>query len=156
MFDNISALIKEFETFKQEFQKNSRQELKKVFKEFFEKVPEIKTVQWVQYTPYFNDGDPCVFRVCDPMFSNVEASRIEGYEEIEDQEEGEFCTEIWKNYSDVFPTKEVSKESFEIMNELSKILTSSVMRPILEEMFDDHVQVTATADGFDVEDYEHD
>ena len=31
-------------------------------KALFAKHEDVRAVQWVQYTPYFNDGDPCVFR----------------------------------------------------------------------------------------------
>lgn len=31
--------------------------------QFFERVPQLKSLHWRQYTPYFNDGEPCVFRV---------------------------------------------------------------------------------------------
>jgi hypothetical protein len=34
-------------------------------KPVFEKHPEIEAIRWKQYVPAFNDGDPCVFRVCD-------------------------------------------------------------------------------------------
>src|ERR1700674_1049946 len=32
-------------------------------KNIFDKYPSIENISWTQYTPYFNDGDPCVFRV---------------------------------------------------------------------------------------------
>ena len=34
-----------------------------LFKAFFAQYPEVTAVGWTQYTPHFNDGDPCVFRV---------------------------------------------------------------------------------------------
>lgn len=30
---------------------------------------EVTGIAWTQYTPYFNDGDPCIFRASDPSFS---------------------------------------------------------------------------------------
>ena len=32
------------------------------FVEAFQDAPKVAGFTWVQYTPYFNDGDPCVFR----------------------------------------------------------------------------------------------
>lgn len=29
----------------------------------FEKYPELQSVSWTQYTPYFNDGDACTFGI---------------------------------------------------------------------------------------------
>lgn len=31
--------------------------------------PEITGIAWTQYTPYFNDGEPCVFSASDPYFA---------------------------------------------------------------------------------------
>lgn len=36
------------------------------FKRVFEEHPRLEGVRWKQYIPNFNDGEPCVFRVCDP------------------------------------------------------------------------------------------
>lgn len=35
----------------------------RAFREFFETNPDIVALRWHQYTPYFNDGDACVFEV---------------------------------------------------------------------------------------------
>lgn len=40
----------------------------KIFKLAFDNVPALKAIAWNQYTPYFNDGDECVFCVNDPAF----------------------------------------------------------------------------------------
>lgn len=37
--------------------------LKESSKEVFKKFPDLKSFAWTQYTPYFNDGDVCVFEV---------------------------------------------------------------------------------------------
>ena len=31
-------------------------------------MPALKAIRWNQYTPYFNDGDPCTFSVGEVMF----------------------------------------------------------------------------------------
>lgn len=41
---------------------------KEAVKEFFAQVPEVQAVCWEQYTPYFNDGDPCVFSLNEIFF----------------------------------------------------------------------------------------
>jgi hypothetical protein len=162
MFDSLNNMIREFEALQEAFRIRGQEELKKVFKEFFEKAPEIKVVRWVQYTPYFNDGDPCEFRVCDPSFSNVEdVSRLGSYEgDIEDPEEGEFFIEgMYGSYSDMkkyHPEVKLSKETHKACADLSNIMCSSSMEPILLAMFEDHAQVTVTKDGFDVDSYDHD
>lgn len=32
-------------------------------RELFQRIPEIEEFSWTQYTPYFNDGDECIFGV---------------------------------------------------------------------------------------------
>ena len=34
-------------------------ELKTAFRAVFERHPNVRSLTWTQYTPYFNDGDPC-------------------------------------------------------------------------------------------------
>lgn len=54
MKNNLNKLIKE--------------ELSNVMKDFFQENPEIQCICWTQYTPHFNDGEPCEFNVHDPFF----------------------------------------------------------------------------------------
>lgn len=160
IFKDLNVMVEEQKRIYKEFQERGKRELKNGFKEFFKQVPEVKTVHWVQYTPYFNDGDPCVFRVCDASFSNVEdVSRLTSYEEIEDQQEGEFNIEVcgsYKNHIKYCGSCELSEDSYNICKELNDILTSPEMEDVMENLFGDHVRVIATAEGFDTEDYDHD
>ena len=44
-----------------------------MFKELFDKYPNVSSIGWVQYTPYFNDGDECTFSVyLDDLYVNKE------------------------------------------------------------------------------------
>jgi len=59
-----------------ETRKHYREKAQKVLTEhlfptFFGDHPEIKMIYWTQYTPYFNDGDECVFRINDVCVSDV-------------------------------------------------------------------------------------
>jgi hypothetical protein len=62
------ALIKEFDAFMDEFKVKAKVALKEEFKTFFEQNPEVHTIRWTQYAPYFNDGEPCEFSVHEPVF----------------------------------------------------------------------------------------
>lgn len=42
--------------------------LKETFQDYFTKFPELAAIMWTQYTPSFNDGDPCTLTVCNPQF----------------------------------------------------------------------------------------
>lgn len=38
----------------------------------FDAHPEIGRIEWTQYTPYFNDGDPCVFSINEVYFLRLD------------------------------------------------------------------------------------
>lgn len=58
--------------YKQEIKENGLKLVQDAFNQFFEEHPNIKTVQWRQYTPYFNDGEPCEFGVQDFWYTSEE------------------------------------------------------------------------------------
>lgn len=39
------------------------------------RIPEGFAVQWNQYTPYFNDGEPCTFRLGDPYLVKLDPTK---------------------------------------------------------------------------------
>ncbi len=120
--------------------KNAMKELRKVVKkqakdffseaskDLFEKYPELISFRWTQYTPYFNDGDPCVFS------ANAEYPYLNGGED------------------EFFPDKD------EPLNKAGKAvvkLLKNFENDDYEMMFGDHCQVTVSRKGIDVEEYEH-
>ena len=138
---------------------------KDVTKEFFETNPSIKAIVWTQYTPYFNDGDTCEFSVHEPYYSNAKGDQIEDLSRHGDysgEDEGVWAEDTWILTGDsqycVDRRKEIDLTGVDLQSvaAFSKMISSSDMEEILKEMFEDHVTVSATRDGFDVEEYEHD
>jgi hypothetical protein len=129
---NKETLQQEFTDFKNkveelrlQLQKTGEQFLAQNFKDLFERFPKLEKISWSQYTPYFNDGDECIFR------SNHKHADIEG--------EGlEYGTADLK----------------EIESELSKFM-SQFDNELLKNLFGDHVQLTVSKEGITVEEYEH-
>jgi len=62
----IEIYNKAQETYQKALDDVKEKHVKKAFKVFLEAHPEIKCIFWSQYTPYFNDGDPCTFSVHEP------------------------------------------------------------------------------------------
>jgi hypothetical protein len=135
---DLRSAINEFDQKLKKMREELSEEFKKKFKvickDIFEKYPDIIKFGWTQYTPYFNDGDPCVFRYNDMYVCN-------------DPETADESIYEWES------TYSLGKKYPEI-RALDKILGSS--SDILLEMFGDHVQITITPKGIDVEEYEHD
>jgi hypothetical protein len=64
--DNNQKLQQQIAELSVVMQSNSKELIKQLFKDFFERYAEIvHYVFWTQYTPYYNDGEACEFRVND-------------------------------------------------------------------------------------------
>jgi hypothetical protein len=96
-------------------------------------------VRWTQYTPYFNDGDACVFRVNDPSVLPTGAG---------DSDDDDSWIDAW-SLDDNSPLKTALK-AFE------SVLDGGHHDVLLGKQFGDHAQVTATKEKFIVDFYDHD
>src|SRR5688500_4573732 len=85
----------------------------------------VEAVRWEQYTPYFNDGEACVFYPTEPRF------KIAGMEK-----EGDW-------YDNYLSTYEIEDEDLkEQLEKFSTVLESGHHYSILNEKFGDPAQVT--------------
>lgn len=120
-----------------EAQKKSVETGRKMFgakvREFFDTHTVAETASWSQYTPYFNDGDTCIFRV---GAGGVSVNGFDPYEPM-----------------DVDAATKVNLET--AINAFQKVL-HSFSEATLEELFGDHVRVTVTPTGARSEQYDHD
>lgn len=157
--NKLDTLITEYDEMKLKFQKQAQGVFKEYVKEFFEKNPGINVIKWAQYTPYFNDGEACEFRVNDPTFSNAtDVNEVNSWGDYEGEDEKIWATHgTWgiQYIEDEALRKQVEGYG-DAMDEFSTTICSSAMEDILLSMFGDHVEVTVTREGIDVTDYEHD
>lgn len=105
-------------------------------------LPEVHSVQWDQYTPYFNDGDPCYFSVNEArvLFTN--------YNEEED-DEGDWGTGFQGTWNLVRDS-----EVYKLLDKLNDELDHHEV--ILQKTFGDPAEVTYDGETFTVEHYAHD
>lgn len=101
--------------------------------DFFDKNSNIKTIHWLQYTPYFNDGDECVFSVYDIFFSGNEWGNTEPYEDEEEEPQ--------------YDRQYASQLARLMMNDLEDTM---------RDVYGNHVWVRVHRDGHEIEEYEHD
>ena len=99
----------------------------KAIVELLNKSPELEFYTWVQYIPYFNDGDACTFGVhCD------------------------------SDYTIYAMEKEPSKEAIKILGQIEQLLWNA-SDYLMEAAFDRDVKITVHKNGnVDEEYYEHD
>jgi len=127
--------MKQLRKMQEQFRKDGRALFKEVCASLFEANPKLESFGWQQYTPYFNDGDPCVFSV----YADYPA--INGYDYNHDK--GELTG--------------VTEEEAEELRKLVGSFLNEVPNDIMESMFGDHVSVTVHRDGsVDTEEYSHD
>jgi len=155
---------------KEEMVEALRKDFAPMFKEFFDNSNGlIKSIGWKQYTPYFNDGEECIFSVHADLDYGIS---ING----EDLEESELITiceyaakkylkndgsyEQWilkypKDKIDPIEHKE-QLELFKILIEVEEVI-KSIPEDFMKDLFGDHVEVTVNSSGnIETEQYEHD
>lgn len=133
----------------------------------FDADPEVKYVFWTQYTPYFNDGEPCVFSVGDvSVIRGGDRPYYFDYDEAEwddDVEAGEVLN-LWSlrpkgDWVGTWPDRkfvEHPNQEIDPVYEPLKNLGMNHFENVCLEAFGDHATVIATREGFEVEFYEHD
>lgn len=138
--DRVSDVLNEYNKrmreLKEQMSQQFQTELTVIFKELFSAYPNVKAIGWTQYTPYFNDGDPCVFSVNDLCVCDEDCS----------------MDDHMYNWKELWYDKDA--ERYPLIKQTSKILHNA--EDILLMMFGDHVKVVATPNGIDVEEYDHD
>jgi hypothetical protein len=127
-------------------------------KTIFEDHPKVKSFGWNQYTPYFNDGETCEFS------ANTDYIQING-EPVDESE--------WINETKItnYGTWNREKREYEGRTEVPNLdydpelaVASDEIREFLcnfdndffLSQFGDHAEVTITAEGVSVDEYEHD
>jgi hypothetical protein len=148
---------------KKKYQEEAKNILKDCLRGFMLEHSNITAIAWVQYTPFFNDGDECVFGMHDMHFSAKKPFTDEDAKDFSG-----FDDEIWyqcpRTYDYSSPYDKtgyydrmraaITKEESDAINALNKTLHG-----LAEEMkivFGDHVKVVVTQNGVLTFEYNHD
>lgn len=123
----LDELLATQEAYYTSLKKTGEAAMKEAFKEVFDKHPSIESIYWTQYTPYFNDGDPCYFRM-----GEYEV------EYLEDEED-----EAIKN-----------DDQNKVIDDINAIFDAG--DDIFEAIFGDHKRITVTREGIAVRRHDHD
>ncbi len=124
----LKELQSKIDALKEEIKTESEAAFKEESKNFFEKYPNIESFSWTQYTPYFNDGNECVFSV------NTDA-KINGNDQYENEDE------------------KVPEKAYMDISKLLNALDEQSMKLI----WGDHMEVIVSRNGkIKSEEYSHD
>lgn len=143
-FNKLEALSAELEEQKRLINEQFKERLRPIFNEFLDSHPELKSFAWTQYTPYFNDGEPCTFSVNDIYSEDVELT----------DENDRYVEYIWSGSSEGQRSLYVKYTSLrEDLKRLERILMHN--EDILQSVFGDHAKITVTRNSVEVDEYEH-
>lgn len=112
-------------------------EIKAALKEIFAAHPSIASIRWTQYTPYFNDGEPCVFSVNSAEFI------LNGEDEWHD---------TWGDW-DATLKKSVKTPLHEAIGRFSNEIET--LGSAMLHIFGDHKIITCTREEIAVDEYDH-
>lgn len=142
--------------------------------------PIILGVAWTQYTPYYNDGDPCRFSVGDIYLSLKESSSPEDYDYSWQEYEAEYNNRYWLNdWDEEFqtrigrlnrkwdagswswegdPDKLPNPSLFKAYHALCEPINKREFHNVLLDLFGDHaiIIVDKASGKIIIEGYEHD
>lgn len=156
--EKLNNLVQAAVAFRQRMKTEGEAALKEAFAEFFNNQPEVGAIVWKQYTPYFSDGDACTFSRRDFEFLSPEDSqkKMRTYDDL--------CLMNRLNTLDfhrrhpqygsgrcLTMEEQICLEAYKSFEKIC-----SQIDDLFKTVFGDHVQVRATRDGFEVDDYDHD
>lgn len=154
MFQKLNELNKLKQEYFDKIKAEAKVAVKESLKDFFSLHSNISSIRWTQYTPYFNDGDPCEFSVHEPYI---------GFKEGADGDAGDYGDgrfSLWDLRKDSYsrekgylkvPYEEKLEEDFK---ELTRLLRDN--EDALQYAFGDHVEVIVTPENIEVNEYDHD
>jgi hypothetical protein len=134
MSDSFEQIRKLKDELQKVLETTGKSAFREKFQTFFDLNPDVVEVRWKQYTPYFNDGDSCIFGVGDPTIKFKDTEEDGG------------------DYGDGFEESYNSdkKAVFKALQDLN-VFDEDICKTI----FGDHVRITINRKYITVEEYEH-
>jgi len=139
----LKELAEAREVYQKKIKEAGKSAVQEAAQAVFNAHPEINRIEWTQYTPYFNDGEPCTFSVHDVCFLGNEGNE----EEVrwpEDREDVIKVTSGWGKDKKVLKAKAA---------EFAQLIADN--EDLLETLGEGRV-VISRKDGLSVEEIDHD
>lgn len=122
---------------------------------------------WTQYTPYYNDGEPCTFRIGAVWFRTAED--VAASEDDDEHDEDHYS--LWDHptlgrrpivyhphggISELGTYEGPDEARYDRVKALDDAIDSGAFDHVLLDAFGDHARVTVRRTGITVEFYDHD
>lgn len=153
IYDECCRTQAKIDLFKRFLEAKASSILLKEFQKLVESHPEIKSIRWEQFTPYYNDGEDCVFRVGEMQlelhdeFLKANCSSLEDLEIYNDYESEDEDNSWYEGHQCVL---EGNKELLNSFKEFVKCLRDLTL---LRDVFGDHKRIILTKDETIVKEY---
>lgn len=121
-------------------------------KELFDSDDRLKTISFTAYTPYFSDGDVCIYS------AHTDDPYINGYDYYDDDYDGSEFINLYslagkRDYkSNTYSGEQKAANTIKSV----KAFLSSFDDEFWKEFVGDHCRVTITRDNVEVDEYSHD
>lgn len=133
---NLQKTLDDFKAAKKEFVGVISSQFSSELAKLASTIDGLEGIRWTQYTPYFNDGEACTFRI-----GSVEFKLKDAEEDAGDNEDGYQTT--WDiNYELGKVTKDAKHPATEKFEEITDLISNDDIEDVLYDMFGDHVEVT--------------
>lgn len=148
----------EINDLKKEAYKLSNEVFEDWCKNVFAKHTKVESFGWNQYTPYFNDGDTCIFS------ANTDYLTINGQYVDDSDWVGATTVTNWGTYNREtktyegkveIPNENYDKELEQAADEIRDFL-NTFDDDFYMQKFGDHTEITVTTEGIEVDEYDHD
>lgn len=149
-------------------QRIGKKALGEAFKKVFDEHPALEAIRWRQYTPHFNDGDPCVFSRHEFYITTNEELEFVDYhggkvkfkvnagDEPDENDSSDYSDGfhgagyLVQDRNKKLPIYKIAKAVADLDSKLTPA------EDLFLKTFGDGYTVTATRKGFEVEEYNHD
>lgn len=148
--DSLANVSTQLQTLEAELKTRSQGVLKESFSEFFKACPDITGFGWTQYTPYFNDGDECTFRINSFTFTkNKEIIFDEISDPYELEDEDGYA--VYKHRHNV---EDCNTDEYQACLAIEEFVNQ--LEDICKTVFGNHASVIITPTQIYISEYEHD
>jgi len=123
--------LNDFEAKVEQLRKDFQTLFQERVKIIFDAVPDLESIEIIQYTPYFMDGDACEFSIHSVSFYNEEEADSDWDYDFDSPSDQQSLKDALKGF----------------------IYTNE---NLMRDMFGDHAKIIITREGTQVNEYEHD
>lgn len=149
----LNEILEATKKYESALEKNTRDIIREMVSDIMKEHPQVSGISWAQYTPWFNDGDPCVFRVHEPLVRFTDEFK-KTISDSDSSLEEHPRVEAFYVYNSSDASEDIKKLHEKLANfyKVTKKISEG-----LDRTFGDHCLVTVTANGdILIDEYQHD